>query len=105
MLNFNKDDLVETMCEENPELSQRKATVQVNEVLLAVIKTLEKGKDETPNKDGIRAKLTLVGFGSFLLSAKKEREHRNPQTGEKVIKEAHNKTTFKEGKSLSEFTN
>lgn len=105
MINFNKEHVAETMVENNPELSKTKAQEQLDEVLVAIIGTLAKGKDEAPNKKGVRAKFTAVGFGSFELKAVPERKHRNPQTQEPTIKKAHNAVKFNEGKSFVDSIN
>ena len=47
-------------------------------------------------------KITLVGFGTFSVGTRSQREGRNPRTGE-VIKIAASKVVkFKAGKTLSE---
>ena len=47
-------------------------------------------------------KITLVGFGTFSIGERSQREGRNPRTGE-VIKIAASKVVkFKAGKTLSE---
>jgi DNA-binding protein HU-beta len=47
-------------------------------------------------------KITLVGFGTFSVGTRSQREGRNPRTGEK-IKIAESKVVkFKAGKTLSE---
>jgi DNA-binding protein HU-beta len=47
-------------------------------------------------------KLTLVGFGTFSVGARSQREGRNPRTGEKIIIPASKAVKFKAGKTLSE---
>lgn len=44
--------------------------------------------------------ITLVGFGSFSVEQRKEREGRNPQTGKKMTIPASNYVRFKAGKAL-----
>lgn len=105
MLNLNKEHIAEIMVANSEKLSKAKAKEQIDSVLLAIIETLETAKDETPNKKGERAKLTLVGFGTYTLKARKEAIHRNPKTGKEVRKDAHNKVLFKEGKAFTEFIN
>lgn len=56
----------------------------------AVTKTLKKGD-----------KLTLVGFGTFSVSKRKQRNGRNPQTGEKIKIKARKVAKFKAGKELA----
>ena len=47
-------------------------------------------------------KVTLVGFGTFSVGARSEREGRNPRTGDKITIPASKVVKFKPGKSLSE---
>jgi len=46
-------------------------------------------------------KLTLVGFGTFSVGTRSQREGRNPRTGEKVTIPASKVVKFKAGKTLS----
>ncbi len=69
--------------------------VQANEVLDsftgAVVATLKKGD-----------RVTLVGFGTFSVSARAARNGRNPQTGATIKIKARKVPKFKAGKLLSE---
>ena len=47
-------------------------------------------------------KITLVGFGTFIVSERAEREGRNPRTGERIKIPASKVVKFKVGKTLSE---
>ena len=47
-------------------------------------------------------KITLVGFGTFSVGSRSQREGRNPRTGEKIKIPASKVVKFKAGKSLSE---
>ncbi|KAA0259565.1 HU family DNA-binding protein [Deferribacter autotrophicus] len=47
-------------------------------------------------------KVTLVGFGTFSVSERKERKGRNPQTGEEIIIPATKTPKFTAGKILKE---
>ncbi len=47
-------------------------------------------------------KITLVGFGTFSVVARSQREGRNPRTGEKIKIPASKVVKFKAGKSLSD---
>jgi DNA-binding protein HU-beta len=47
-------------------------------------------------------KITLVGFGTFSVAARSQREGRNPRTGEKIKIPASKVVKFKAGKTLSE---
>ena len=46
-------------------------------------------------------KVTLVGFGTFSVGVRSEREGRNPRTGEKITIPTSKVVKFKPGKSLS----
>ena len=47
-------------------------------------------------------KITLVGFGTFSVGERSQREGRNPRTGEKLKIAASKVVKFKAGKTLSE---
>jgi DNA-binding protein HU-beta len=69
----------------------KKETEQLIEAVLASItEGLVKGE-----------KVDLRGFGSFQVSAKKERQGRNPRTGETMTIAARNVAVFKPSKELS----
>lgn len=51
---------------------------------------------------GAGEKITLVGFGTFSVGERAQREGRNPRTGEKVKIPASKVVKFKAGKNLSE---
>ena len=70
---MNKGELVDRIAQ--------KATVtkkQADSVLSAAIETIMEAVSEGE-------KVTLVGFGSFESRHRKEREGRNPKTGEKML--------------------
>ena len=69
----------------------KKETEQVIDAVLAsIIEALVKGD-----------KVDLRGFGSFQVSGKKERQGRNPRTGEAMTIAARNVAVFKPSKELS----
>ena len=47
-------------------------------------------------------KITLVGFGTFSVAERSQREGRNPRTGEKIKIPASKVVKFKAGKTLIE---
>ena len=57
------------------------------------------GITETLKKEGTVA---LTGFGAFSISHRKERDARNPRTGETVKVSARKAPKFKAGKKLKE---
>lgn len=50
-------------------------------------------------------KVSLVGFGTFLVKEKNARNGRNPRTGEQIFIEKKNVVVFKPGKSFRESVN
>ena len=54
---------------------------------------------ETLRQEG---RLALAGFGTFVVSERKERQGRNPQTGELMTIKASKTVRFKAGKALKE---
>ena len=69
----------------------KKETEQVIDAVLASItEALAKGE-----------KVDLRGFGSFQVSGKKERQGRNPRTGDTITIAARNVAVFKPSKELS----
>ena len=62
----------------------------VDTVLASITEALVKGE-----------KVDLRGFGSFQVSGKKERQGRNPRTGEAMTIAARNVAVFKPSKELS----
>jgi DNA-binding protein HU-beta len=49
-----------------------------------------------------QGRVSLAGFGTFTVTDRKEREGRNPQTGEPIKIDATKVVKFKPGKSLKE---
>jgi DNA-binding protein HU-beta len=47
-------------------------------------------------------KITLVGFGTFIVGIRSQREGRHPRTGEKITIPESKVVKFKAGKTLSE---
>ena len=54
---------------------------------------------DTLKKEG---RLALAGFGSFIVSERKERQGRNPQTGETMTIKASKTVRFRAGKAFKE---
>jgi DNA-binding protein HU-beta len=76
------------------ERSKREAEEAVDAVLEAIADALGKGE-----------KVDLRGFGSFQVSGKKERQGRNPKTGEALTIAARNVAVFKPSRELAERVN
>jgi DNA-binding protein HU-beta len=63
------------------------------------INSLIKSVSKTLKSDG---RLALAGFGTFVVSSRKAREGRNPQTGKPIKIPATKVVKFKPGKQLKE---
>src|SRR3954449_9282954 len=72
------------------KVTKREAEMAVDLVLESITEALVKGE-----------KVDLRGFGSFQVSGKKERQGRNPRTGETMTIAARNVAVFKPSKELS----
>lgn len=90
---MNKGDLINRIAE-NANLSKAQATEALTATLSAIADSL---------KEGERA--SLVGFGTFSVTARKAREGRNPATGATIQIPAKNVIKFKPGKELSATVN
>ena len=86
---MNKAELVAKISEDS-----KVPKIQVNAVLDSFVDTVT----QTLKEGG---KVTLVGFGTFSLSSRVERNGRNPQTGESIKIKAKKVAKFKAGKELS----
>jgi DNA-binding protein HU-beta len=86
----NKSELVELVAEKT-EMSKKDSEKAVKAVLDSITDGLVKGD-----------KVQLVGFGTFEVRNRKEREGRNPATGEKIKIKALKVPAFKPGKALKE---
>ena len=87
---MTKADLVEKIASA-AEITKAKADKVVDGFVSAVIAALSGGD-----------KITLVGFGTFSVAARAQREGRNPRTGKKIKIPASKVVKFKAGKALSE---
>jgi DNA-binding protein HU-beta len=85
---MNKEQLVERVADKTGA-TKKDALEIVNTALDLVTGTLKKGE-----------KVTLVGFGTFLVRKRKAREGRNPQTGAKIKIPAKRVPAFTAGKEL-----
>ena len=85
---MNKEQLVERVAEKTGATKKDVADV-LNSALEMVSGALKKGE-----------KVTLVGFGTFLVRKRKAREGRNPQTGAKIKIPAKRVPAFTAGKDL-----
>ncbi len=87
---MNKTELVKAIAEK-ANLKVTDTELMVNELIETISEELKSGN-----------KVTLVGFGTFAVSHRKERMGVNPKTGDKLKIEAKDVPVFKPGKALKE---
>ena len=90
---MNKTELVAAMAEA-AEISKKDAEKALKAFTDVVADELKKGE-----------KVQLVGFGTFEVAEREEREGRNPKTGEKMMIAASRSPKFKAGKALKDMVN
>ena len=90
---MNKTELVAAMAE-SADLSKKDAEKALKAFIEVVTDELK--KDE---------KVQLVGFGTFEVAQRADREGRNPLTGEKMQIKASKAPKFKAGKALKDAVN
>ncbi len=90
---MNKTELIAAMAE-NADLSRKDAE--------AALKAFVEVVTDAMKKDD---KVQLVGFGTFEVAERPEREGRNPQTGETMKIKASRNPKFKPGKALKDALN
>lgn len=87
---MTKAELVATMADD-AGITKAAAEKALNSFVGAVSSTLAQGD-----------KVTLVGFGTFSVAERAQREGRNPRTGEAIMIEACKVVKFKAGSKLKE---
>ena len=90
---MTKQELVSKIADD-ADISKKAAEDALNSFLGAVKGALSSG-----------GSVSLVGFGTFGVSARNARTGRNPQTGAEIQIPARNVPTFKAGKGLKEAVN
>ncbi len=85
---MNKQELVAEVAGQTG-LEKKASRKAIDAVILAIADCLARGE-----------KLTLVDFGTFQVMERKERNGRNPQTGEALSIPAKKVPSFKPGKNL-----
>lgn len=88
---MTKAELVDKLAEKVPDLTKKRAEVIVNVIFGSIINALASND-----------KVEVRGLGSFKLRSRKERNGRNPKTGEPVTVPAKKVPFFKTGKVLRE---
>ncbi len=81
---MNKSELISAVAEKG--LTKKDAELAVNGVLDTIIAELAKGE-----------KVQLIGFGTFEVRDRVEKQGRNPKTGEAMIVPASKSPAFKAG--------
>jgi DNA-binding protein HU-beta len=87
---MTKADLVATMADD-AGITKAAAEKALNSFIDAVSDSLAKGD-----------KVTLVGFGTFSVAERAQREGRNPRTGQAITIEACKVVKFKAGSKLKD---
>lgn len=90
---MNKTELVVAMANQSG-LTKKDAEVALNAFTEVVKYELAKGGN-----------IQIIGFGSFEVGERAERNGRNPQTGEDIVIPACKAPKFKAGKALKEAVN
>lgn len=90
---MNKSELIEQIAEKS-QLSRTQANAALDATVAAITEALKKGEA-----------VTLVGFGTFEVRARGERQGRNPKTGEAITISAAKNPAFKAGKALKDAVN
>ena len=90
---MNKSELIEKIADE-AEVSRAAAGRALDATIQAITDALKSGDQ-----------VTLVGFGSFVVSSREARKGRNPATGEEIMIAASRTPKFKAGKALRDAVN
>lgn len=90
---MNKSELVDAVAT-TADVTKAAAARMVDATLQAIVATLKKGEE-----------VTLVGFGSFYVGERAERDGRNPLTGAALKIKAAKVPKFRAGKSLKDAVN
>ena len=87
---MNKGELVDKVADK-AEVTKKQADAVITAAVEAIMETVSSGD-----------KVTLVGFGSFERRDRKEREGRNPKTGDTMVIPATTVPAFSAGKLFKE---
>lgn len=90
---MNKGEFVNAVADA-ADLSKADAASAVDAMVSVITETLKSGDS-----------ITLVGFGTFQVRSRAERQGRNPKTGEAIKIKASNNPAFKAGKALKDAVN
>ena len=87
---MNKGELVDKVSEK-ASVTKKQADAVISAAIESIMEAVSSGE-----------KVTLVGFGSFEPRHRKEREGRNPKTGDTMVIPATTVTAFSAGKLFKE---
>jgi len=87
---MTKDDIIEAIVKKTG-VSKTQAAECMSVLLEEITKSLSRGEE-----------VVLTGFGKFKVAQRKEREGRNPKTGETIKIAAKNAPVFKPGTVLKD---
>lgn len=87
---MNKSELIEAIAQE-ADISKAAAQKALDATTNAVTNALKQGDT-----------VTLVGFGTFYVGERAERQYRNPKTGEPLTIAAAKTLKFRAGKALKD---
>ncbi len=87
---MNKSELIDAIAD-SANLTRAQAAKALEGLISTLTAALQKGET-----------VTLVGFGSFGIKERAERQGRNPQTGESIMIKAAKTPSFKPGKMLKD---
>jgi DNA-binding protein HU-beta len=90
---MNKAELIEAIAD-SADLTKADAGRALDALINAITSALKKGET-----------VSLVGFGSFVVKERAERQGRNPQTGNSITIAAAKIPSFKAGKALKDAVN
>ena len=90
---MNKTELVDAIAD-TADLSKASAARALDATVEAITEALSKGDQ-----------VALVGFGTFVVKDRPERQGRNPQTGQAITIKASRAPGFRAGKALKEAVN
>ena len=90
---MNKSELISAVAEK-AEVSKKDTEAVINALTSTIVETVAAGSD-----------VQLIGFGTFTIAERAEREGRNPQTGEVMKIKASKSPKFKAGKAFKDAVN
>ena len=87
---MNKENLINYVSKA-VSLTKKESDQAISAAFEGIIESLKRGEDAS-----------FVGFGSFVVYARKARTGRNPRTGEEIKIAASKSTKFRPGKNLKQ---